>query len=831
MPPYYSLMSVLPGPLTQILRRSARSPLFTAVTLLTLAIGIGANTAMFSVVNGVLLKPLPYPESDRLVAVWQSISGPGINMKEINASPATYFLYREEGRTFENSGLWRLDPVTITGLAEPERVLAFIVTEGTLPTLGLTPVMGRTFTAKDDSPGSPETALISHGYWKRRFGGDPSVLGRRIMVDGRAHEVIGVLPERFRFQNAEPSLVLPFQFDRNKVFMGNFSYQAVARLKPGVTLDQANADIARMLPLLGERFPPPPGMSNKILEEIRLGPAARPLKNDVVGDVGKVLWVLMATVGIVLFIACANVANLLLVRAEGRQQELAIRAALGAGKSRLARELLAESVTLGLAGGALGLLVAYWALRLLVYLAPAQLPRLEEIALDPAALLFTLALSFAAGILFGLIPVFKYAGANLGTGLRQVGRAHSGGRERHRARSTLVVVQVGLALVLLVGSGLMIRTFQALRAVRPGFTDPTELQTLRIAIPEANIAEGVRVARVHNDILDAIAAVPGVTSVAATNSVTMDGWNSNDPIFAEDRHYAEGQLPPLRRFKLISPGLFKTLGNPLVAGRDLTWTDIHEKRPVLLVSENLARELWQDPRAAVGKRVRENPKGIWREIVGVVADERDDGVDRKAPTVVYWPLLMSKFWQLDERIQRNVAIVIRSPRAGSPEFMKEVQNAIWSVNRELPLDRVRTVQEIYDRSMARTSFTLVMLAIASGMALLLGVIGIYGVISYAVSQRTREIGIRMALGAPHEQVRRMFLRHGLTLAAIGLGCGLLAAVALTRVMSAILFEVSPLDPLTYVAVSLVLLAAAAVATYLPARRATVVSPLDALRTE
>lgn len=290
-------------------------------------------------------------------------------------------------------------------------------------------------------------------------------------------------------------------------------------------------------------------------------------------------------------------------------------------------------------------------------------------------------------------------------------------------------------------------------------------------------------------------------------------------------------MPPIRRYKYITPGVFRTMGNPLIAGRDLTWTDIHDKRPVLLISENLARELWENPQSAVGKRVRENPKGQWREIVGVVANERDDGVDQKAPTVVYWPMLLENFWQFRYRVQRNVAIVIRSSRAGSPEFMKEVQNAVWSVNRQLPLSSVRTVEEIYNRSMARTSFTLVMLAIAAGMALLLGVVGIYGVISYAVSQRTREIGIRMALGAPQEQVRRMFLRYGLTLAAVGLGCGLAVAAALTRVMSAILFEVSPFDPLTYLGVSVVLLAATLLATYLPARRATGVSPVDALRAE
>ncbi|MBI1895383.1 MAG: ABC transporter permease [Acidobacteria bacterium] len=822
-------MAPIAGQLRQVVRRLARSPMFAAVTLLTLATGMGANVALFAVVYGVLLKPLPYPESDRLVAIWQTIQNLGI--PELNASPATYFLYREEGRAFEDVGLWRTESGTVTGLAEPETVPTLVVTDGTLPVLGVKPVLGRWFTRADDAPGSPETAMLSFGYWQRRFGGHRSVIGRRILVDGRAREVIGIMPDDFRFMNSKPSILLPFRFNRGEVFIGNFSYQAVARLKPGVTIPQANADIGRMLPMLIDKFPPAPGMSNKMLAEARLGPSVRPLKNDVVGDVGKVLWVLMATAGIVLFIACANVANLLLVRTEGRQQELAIRAALGAGWAQIARELLLESVALGIAGGALAVGLAYGALHLLTALAPPHLPRLTEIAVDANVLLFAAVLSVLSGIVFGLIPVMKYAGRRPDAGLRGVGRTFSEGRERHRTRSTLVVVQVALALVLLIGSGLMIRTFRALRNVEPGFTSPQEIQTLRVSIPSGQVKEPARVLRMHNGIIDRIAAIPGVRSVAAVNSITMDGFDSNDPIFAEDRVYAEGQIPPIRRYKQVTPGLFQTMGNPLLAGRDVTWTDLYEKRPVVVVSENLARELWGSAAAAIGKRVRENPKGIWREVVGVVGDERDDGVDKKAPTVVYWPLLVRNIWGAEERVQRSVAYAVRSSRAGSADLAKGIQRAVWSVHPDLPVANVRTVQEIYDRSLARTSFTLVLLAVAAGMALFLGVIGIYGVISYSVSQRTREIGIRMALGAHDGTVRRMFVRHGLSLTALGLGCGLVAAAALTRVMSALLYDVSPLDPLTYAVVCAALLCAAVAATYVPARRATRVAPVEALRSE
>jgi len=812
-----------------VVRRLMRSPMFTAITLITLAVGIGANTAIFSVLNGVLLKPLPYPNPDQLVGVWET--APGLGWTDANASPATYFTYREENQTFQDTGLWRTESVSVTGTGEPEQVDTLMVTDGTLPIIGVQPFRGRWFTRQDDLPGSPKTAMLAYGYWQRKFGGDSSVLGRRILVDGEAREVIGIMPQSFRFMNRNVSLILPFQLNRGETFIGNFSYIGIARLKLGVTLAQANADVARMLPMMSRKFPPAPGISLKMFEEARLGPNLRPLKNDVVGDIGKVLLVLMGTIGAVLLIACANVANLLLVRAEGRQHELAIRSALGAGKLRIARELLLESMTLGLAGGVLGVGLAYAALRMLVAMGPSQLPRLDEISIDPSVLLFTLAVSLLAGILFGLIPVFKYAGPRLESALRQGGRTSSDGRERHRARSALVVVQVSLALVLLISSGLMIRTVRALQQVQPGFTRPGQVLTLHVSIPDAEAPKPEQVVRTYQGMLEKIAAIPGVTSVSLTNSVTMDGNSGNDPIFAADKVYADEKIPPLRRYKFVSPGSFKTMGNPLLVGRDVTWTDIYAYRPVVLVSENLARELWQTPSAALGKQVRENPKAVWREVIGVVGNERDNGVSEKAPTVVYWPMVVKNFWGMDYNAQRSMAFTIRSGRTGAASFLKEIQQAIWSVNPNLPIADVRTLREIYDRSMARTSFTLVMLTIAAGMALLLGIVGIYGVVSYSVSQRTREIGIRIALGAPQQTVRQMFVRQGLLLTGIGVVCGVAAAISLTRLMASLLFEVSPIDPITYCAVCAVLIAAAALASYIPARRATSIEPVEALRVE
>jgi predicted permease len=815
--------------LRPVLRRFRRAPMFTAITLVTLAVGIGANTAIFSVLSGVLLKPLPYPDPDQLVGVWEK--APGLGTDDMNASPATYFTFREENRTFQDTGLWRTNSFTITGAGEPEQVNALEVSDGTLPILGVRPFRGRWFTRADDSPGSPQTMMLTYGYWQRKFGGDPGVLGRRMILDGEAREVIGIMPREFRFISRDVSLILPFQLDRNKTFIGNFSFQGIARLKPGVKIAQANADVARMLPLMLQKFPPAPGISAKMIEDARLSPNLRPLKTDVVGDIGKMLWVLMATVGAVLFIACANVANLLLVRAEGRQQELAIRSALGAGRARIARDLLVESVTLGIFGGAAGLGLAYAALRLLVFLGPSQLPRLDEISIDTTVLLFTLVLSLVAGVFFGLIPAFKYAGPRVAFALRQGGRTASSGRERHRARSVLVVVQVSLALVLLISSGLMIRTIQALGKVPPGFTDPDRVLALHVFIPYAQEPKPEQVVHKYQEIREKIAAIPGVQSVSLTSSVTMDGNNASDPLFAADKVYAENSIPPIRRYKFVVPGSFRTMGNPLLAGRDFTWTDIAQTRQVVLVSENLARELWQSPAAAIGKQVRENPKSPWREVIGVVGNEYDDGVNQKPPAIVYWPIIIKTFWGDDYNVQRGMAFIIRSPRTGSAAFLKEVQQRVWSVNPDLPIAQVHTLREIYDQSMARTSFTLVLLTIAAAMALLLGVIGIYGVISYSVSQRTREIGIRIALGASHPAVRRMFVREGVLLTAIGVAFGLAAATALTRLMTALLFNVSPLDPITYAGVSVILAAAALLASYVPARRATNIEPMEALRVE
>ena len=538
-------MAMFTDQLRQVLRRLGRAPLFTAITLLTLAIGVGANTVIFSVIEGVLLKPLPYPHPEQLIGVWHT--APGINIKDLNMSPSIYFIDREQNTTLQDIGVYDGDSFDVTGAGEPEHVRGLDVTHGTLPLLGVVPAIGRLFTRSDDSPGAQATVLLSHGYWQKKFGGDRSVIGRSITVDGKPRQIIGVLPQSFHFLDwQDAAIVAPFQWDRGKIKLGNFSQRALARMKPGVTIEQASVDMGRLLPVVLRSFPAPEGFSVSVFEKAHIAPNLRPLKQDVVGDIGKVLWVLMGSIALVLLVACANVANLLLVRVEGRRQELAIRSALGAGWGRIAGELLFESIMLGVAGSLIGLALAYATLRVLVAAAPTGLPRIHEIGIDPLVLLFTLGLALFISLLIGSIPVIKYAGASLNSGLREGGRALSQSRERHRARKALVIVQVSLALVLLICSGLMIRTFRALMHVSPGFDSPDTIQTFRFYIPDTQIPDKDRdrIAQMQQAILDKLSSIPGVSSAAFTTAVPLDGYDSNDILYAQDHMQNEGELPP-----------------------------------------------------------------------------------------------------------------------------------------------------------------------------------------------------------------------------------------------------------------------------------------------
>jgi predicted permease len=825
----WSRLESLIADLRLAFRRLWKSPGFALTVLLTLAIGIGANTAVFSVVNRVLLKPLPYPESDRLVSLW--LNAPGAAglanfQKGLPLSASLYFTFSENNRTFESLGAWISGKANVTGLARPEEVNTVFVTNGVLQALGIPPIAGRELTAADQVPNGPKSVMLSYGYWQRRFGGDRSVVGHTIVIDSQARTIVGVMPRGFRVVDQDFDVLAPFAFERNKQPLAGFALHGIGRLRPGVTIPGANADIARTIPIWMDSFSNGPGSDSHWYVRWRITPDFQPLKQEVVGNVGSVLWAIMGTIGLVLLIACVNVTNLLLVRAEARQLELSIRAALGAGRARIARELLLESVLLGVLGGALGIGVAAGALRFLVSIGPANLPRLSEVSLDAGSLLFTLALSIIAGLFFGSIPAWKYSKKQGAVSLGAT-RTVSASRERNRSRNILVVVQVAMALVLLVCAGLMIRTFQQLRKVDPGFTDAPSLQTLRIAMPENSIPDQRMVTRVENNIADKLSAIPGVTSVGLGALAPMEGGEPGwSLIFAEGKTYAGDA--PIRYYNYASPGYFRTLGARLLAGRDFTWKEIYDLEPKVIVSENLAREEWGSASAAIGKRIQQGPHATLYQVIGVAENLRQNGVDQPAPAIVYWPLMTVGPFFFPPRA---VTFVVRSRRAGTEAFLGEIQQAVWSINADLPVASPRTMQEIYGKSLARTSFTLVMLGIAASMALALGIIGIYGVISYAVSQRTREIGIRMALGAQKRALRWMFVRSALALTGIGVVIGLVAAAGIARLMQSLLFGVSPFDPLSFAVVPLILAAAAALASFLPALRVSAINPADALKGE
>ncbi|MBI1354183.1 MAG: FtsX-like permease family protein [Acidobacteria bacterium] len=807
------------------LRMIRRNPGFSAAAILSLALGIGANTAIFSVVNAVLIRPLPYPDADALVGVFNSGELHGRRSNDMGFGPGLYAVWRESSEAFEEFGVWGQGAATLTGAGDPDQVHTVTVTQGVLPALGVQPLLGRWFSAEDDTPGTPQTVILSHAYWLRRFGGDGGVLGRQVMIDSVSRQVIGVMPRSFRFLDLEPDVLLPQRFaTANLPFFEPFSLSGVARLKPGVTVEGANRDAARILQQqMPEDF-------RAYADEVQLRPNLRPLKQDVVGDISTVLGVLAGALGLVFLLVCANVANLVLVRAQARTQEFAIRAALGAGRRRIARELLVESLTLGLLGGACGVALAYGAVQSLKVQDLSAIPRLAEVAVDAETLAFALAGSVAASLLFGLIAALQCGLPGWVVGARGA----SLGLEQLRTQNVLVVAQVALALVLLVASGLLIRSFMALRSVEPGFTRAESVQAVSIAIPDTQVPEPERVAQMQADIVEGVGRLPGVEAVGLTDSLPMDPDNQNGMTIAVEGVFEPGEIPPFRRIKWVSPGLFAAQGTRLLAGRDFAWEDLTQRRRVAIVSESMAREYWGEPAAAVGKRVRPGPTGdSWMEVVGVAEDVYEAGADKPAPLLVYFRTGLDQPRQPGQplSIRRSLILEIRSDRAGAGSFLREVRAAIHAVNPNLPLTEVRTLDAMYRRMMARTSFLLVLLGVAGSMALTLAVIGVYGVLAYAAGRRRREMSIRVALGARPEQVKGLFVRQGALLACVGCVAGLGAAVGLSRWVSSLLFGVTPLDPATYAAAALAVCGAALAASYLPARQASAVDPAESLRAD
>ncbi len=811
------------------LRQMRQNPGFAAVSILTLALGIGTTTAVFTVVNSVLLKPLPYPDAGRLVSVQHTAPGAaGLSdaTGDLRLSASLFFTYSDHNRAFENIGAWTANTATLTGEGEPEEVRVIAVTKGLLEALKVPPAEGRWLSAEDQEPGAARTVLLSYGYWQRKFGGASNVIGRTIQLAALPRQVVGVMPPGFRVVDTEADVFIPFQFQRSQLILPGFAFRGLARLKQGESIASASADIARLIPVWMSSWPAPPGVNPRNWERWRITPALRPLKQDVVGGIEIGLWVVMATIAMVLLIACANVLNLLLVRTETRHRERAVRAALGAGRAQILLEMLAESVLLAAAGGALGVAIAAGVVQLLVAFGPGSLPRLHEIAVDGRTIAVAGVLSLVAGVLLGLLPALKQRGTEFATALRGEGRTSSSNTQSQKTLGAMVVGQVALALILLIAAGLMIRTFLALSRVEHGFLDPEHVETFRINIPAALVPEPERVLSLYEQLATSLASIPGVTGVGFSNTLPADGQPTNwDSVEAEGQPPVAGEFPPLRRFKNVSPGFFEAMGTRLKAGRTYEWRDLLNARPVVIVSENLARELWGSAANAVGKRIVGRPLPF--EVVGVVEDVHDNGVWEPPPPTVYWIPIGEDF----RFVVRNLSFAVKTRRTGEASLARQIEQAVWKVNGSLSVAALRSMGEIEARSMAATSFTMVMLAITGGMALLLGVIGLYGVISYTVARRRREIGIRMALGADPAAVERMFVSRALGLTLAGLALGLLGAAAVTRGMTKLLYGVKPVDPETYAAMVALLLAAAFCSSFVPARRATKVNPVETLSSE
>lgn len=814
--------------LRQAVRKLFRTPGFTAIAVLTLAVGIGATTAIFSVVEGVLLRPLPYPDSDELVGLWHT--APGLDLPEFEQSNTSYTLYRERTRTFEEIGLVGRRAVTLTGNGEPVRLGAATATASLFRVLAVPPHRGRTFVEGEDDPGAAPVVILSYDLWSERFGAEEGILGQTIGIDNEPFEVIGIMPPGFRYPTDETELWTPHVIAPEDLGLANFSHWGIGRLKPGVTLKAAAAEFAQILPLLPEIYPGE--ITAGRMESAGFAPLLRPMKEDVVGDVGQMLWILLGTVTFVLLIACANVANLFLVRAEGRGREMAVRTAMGAGRGDLIRAYLTESTVLSMVGGMIGIALALVGVRLLVAMGPESLPRLGEIGIRGSVLAFTGVVSLLAGLLFGAVPALKYGRPNLTMALKEGGRGGSVGKETHRANNVLVVAQVALALMLLIGSGLMARSFFEINRVDPGF-DPEGLLTLNLAMLPGEVESADKSAAFFQQVLDNIRALPGVVEAGASTSLPLEGGWSNEAMVIEERPLEQDELPPIVRMNITAPGYFESMRIRVLEGRTLERRDHEQRTGVAIVSKTGAEQFWPGE-SAIGKRIAAGlPTEMggdtpWLTIVGVVDDVRDDGLARAPVAMVYYPMASPD--EESGRVVRRLALTIRT--LGDPlAMLPAVRDEIWAVDSRLPVSTVRTGRELLAAASARTTFTLIMLAIAAVVALLLGTIGVYGVLSYTVSRRLREFGIRMAMGAEGGQIRGMVVRQGLGVAAIGVAVGLIGGVALTRLMQALLFGVSATDPLTFAAVAVVLLVVSGLASYIPARRASSVHPAEALRYE
>ncbi|HWS87819.1 MAG TPA: ABC transporter permease [Pyrinomonadaceae bacterium] len=791
-----------------------KAPGFTAVAVLALALGVGANTAIFSVVNGVLLRPLPFAEPERLVMVWMDNRVMGLR-EDLNSYP-NYVAWRDEGRAFEHLAAFTSSSPTLTSeRGEPERLQGASATANFFGALRVQPALGRLFTAEEEAEGQDGVVVIGHGLWRRRFGGQPDIVGQQITLNGRSRTVIGVMPQGFKFPS-EAEVWVPLAPPASlREQRQSFWLSMVGRLKPGATVEGAQAELSAVAARLEKEFPD----SNQ-----GYGAYVVSLHEQVVGRVSTALWVLLGAVGFVLLIACANVANLLLARAAAREREIAIRRALGAGRARLIRQFLTESVLLALVGGALGLLLAVWGVDVLVALAPSDLPRLDQVGVDGRVLLFTVGISVGTGLLFGLAPALQAAQGDLNESLKEGGRGGGEGARGRRVRNALVVAEVALALVLLAGAGLMIKSFLRLQEVDLGF-NAEHVLSMRVQLSGTNYREGARAVAFYEQLVERIEATPGVQAAAAVGTVFLSSTPNSSWFSIEGRP----AFPPNERVEVpidpVTPNYFRAMGVPLLKGRAFDARDRQDAPAVTVVNETFARRFFPGEEA-VGKRIKYGPPdsdGQWITIVGVVGDTRRTGFDAAVRPETYLPHAQAP--------ARGMMLVVRSSAADPSALANAVRGAVSSLDREVPVFQVRTLDELLSGMMAQRRLNMLLLAIFAGVALLLAAVGIFGVMNYAVSQRTHEIGLRVALGAQGRDILRMVVGQGMALVLAGLVLGLVCALALTRLMSSLLYGVSAADPVTYAGIALLLAAVALLACYLPARRAMKVDPMEALRYE
>ena len=807
-------------------RRVRTNPGFTLLSVLTLAIGVGANVAIFAVVNAVLLRPLPIPESERLVILRHA--APALaQLDELPMSDALYFLYAEESRTLESVAVYREELASFTGPENPQRVGAASVSASFFDVMRTPPRLGRGFGAEDDRPGAAPVIVLSDDLWRARFGGDPGVIARVVDLDGARVEVIGVMPPGFGFSQQEVELWRPLRLDPQNVQLGAFGINGVARIASGEALGRVRAELEAMLSNLEEVFPDEGAAP--ILANAGFRPLVDLAREVVVGDIESTLWILLGAVGFLLLIACANVANLFLVRSETRHGEVAVRAALGESGGRLAASVLVESLLLGVAGGLLAMPLASLAVRLLVAFGPRELPRLDEISIDAAVLVFGLVVSVVAGLLFGLLPALRASAVAAAGHMTAGARGATVGRERQLARRGLVVTQIALALTLLVGSGLAVRSFQRLAEVDPGF-DPVDVLTFGLALPARDYESPEARLNLHRQVVDRLRGLPGVADASASSTIPLGGELSGSGHTIEGRPLSDGEVPPVFMTKRVAPGYFDALRVELVEGRVFEDLDGARPAPVVIVSRSLARTHWPGE-SALGKRMRlggppDEEGEQWSRIVGVVDDIHEIALHEDPPQMAYYPLPGIAG---GEGVPASMSFIVRAPNAAA--LAGAVRETVRGLDPTLPLAEVETLETLVGRARGERAFVMTLLAISAGLALLLGSVGLYGVVSCMVVQRGREIAIRMAVGAQVADVRRLVLTEAGGLALLGAVLGIAAAVALTRRLQSLLFETSPLDPFVFVAVSTLLIGVCLLASWLPARRAARIDPLTALRAE